>query len=538
MIPPGCVPETPPSERRLYEAFREKLPEDWTVIHSQRFLLSGKRGAREGELDFVVLDPARGALGIEVKGGLVSRTEAGWVSRDRRGDDHPIQDPGRQASRAVHALRAWLEQADGFGGRGYRCPFGWGVALPDTDWPGDFGPDLPRELVLDHGALFDLRRELDRMFDYWKQSPLTRKAADALVAALVERIPPASTLALLIREWDETLERLTGEQMGILDALAAHRRAAIEGAAGTGKTVLAMEKARRLATTGARVLLLCFNRPLAKHLERGAEGFRVATFHDFCRRLAERAGLRFEPGGEAFWDEDAPELLLRALERLPDERYDAIVVDEGQDFLPSWWDALDLALSSSEGTLYAFYDPNQNLYDGGPPAALKVLETRLVVNCRNTKSIAEYAGALVNCAAVVKPGAPQGEPVEEISCRSGDELVRRVGRRLGELVDTEGIPPERVAIISTRTLRNSPFAESRAGRFELAPLPEWDDAGERRRRGRRKRITFDTLYRFKGLERDAVILLDLPGASTAAHLHVAASRAKHLLIVARLRASR
>ena len=244
MIPPGPAPETPASERRLHEAFRTRLPEDWTVIHSQRFLLPEGRGARaqEGELDFVVVDPARGALGLEVKGGRVSRTEAGWLSVDRRGEYHPIRDPGKQASRAVRALRDYLDRAGTFGGRGYRCPFGWGVALPDTDWPGDFGPDLPREIVLDLGSLFDLRRELGRMFDYWKRQladgrdpGLSRKAADALVATLVERIPPASTLALLIREWDERLERLTGEQVLLLDALAAHRRAAIEGAAGTDR---------------------------------------------------------------------------------------------------------------------------------------------------------------------------------------------------------------------------------------------------------------------------------------------------------------
>jgi len=65
--------------------------------------------------------------------------------------------------------------------------------------------------------------------------------------------------------------------MTLLDNLAAHNRAAIEGAAGTGKTVLAMEKARRLATTGRRVLLLCFNSPLAQDLAAYGRGIGVAA---------------------------------------------------------------------------------------------------------------------------------------------------------------------------------------------------------------------------------------------------------------------
>ena len=78
-------------------------------------------------------------------------------------------------------------------------------------------------------------------------------------------------------------------------------------------------------------------------------------------------------------------------------RYDAIVVDEGQDFLPDWWPCLDEALRRNrEGMLYAFYDFSQNIYGGGPPGALEVMETRLVDNCRNTVRVAEYAAGLIS----------------------------------------------------------------------------------------------------------------------------------------------
>ena len=549
MIPASPAPETPPSEERLHERFRTGLPDTWTVIHSQRFLLRGRRGfAREGELDFLIVDPARGALGIEVKGGGVRRDRDDWVSADRAGEEHPIKDPGRQAQSAVHAIRAYLKDARGFGGRGFRCRFDWAVALPDTVSAGDFGPDLPAEVILDRSSLLDLRRAVDRAFEYWRPSrgdarALSAEVADALIETLCERHPPAATLALRFQEEQREILRLTEDQKFILDMLAAHRRAAIEGGAGTGKTVLAAEKARRMATTGARVLLLCFNRPLAAYLRSGADGYEVETFHEFCGKMARRAGFAFEepttPGHQDFWETTAPNLLVDTLGRLPEARYDAIVVDEGQDFMLDWWTCLDLALKEGgEGTLYAFYDPNQNISNRHPPEALEIIPNRLLHNCRNTGNIARYIAGLIGEQALVRPGAPDGAPVEEITCGDPAALARRVSERLERLVQEDDVRPQDIGIISTRRLENSPFAEDRrAGRFRFVGLGDPHAAKGRRSR---PRIVFDTLERFKGLERDVVVLLDLPGskrAVTAARLYVGASRAKHLLVVVRLKPS-
>ena len=115
MIPPVRAAETPDSERRVYERFQSELPDTWTVVHGQRFLLPANRpersashpGLQEGEIDFLILDPSRGAICLEVKGGGVQRTADGWSSVDRRGTTHQIKDPGKQASRGVHAIRRY-----------------------------------------------------------------------------------------------------------------------------------------------------------------------------------------------------------------------------------------------------------------------------------------------------------------------------------------------------------------------------------------------------------------------------------------------
>lgn len=544
MIPPRPAVETPASERRVYERFQSELPDTWTVIHSQRFLLPVNHRMRDGELDFLILDPSRGAIGLEVKGGRVARTLDGWFSVDRRNEPHEIKDPGKQARDAIYALARYWDKAPTFGGRGFQCPYCWGVVFPDIECPGDLGPDLPRDVILDRADVVNARHGADRVF---RQLPKVRtppraSGVKALVATLRERRPPASSLAIQFKEENEQLWRLTEEQKTLLDSLAPHPRAAIEGAAGTGKTLLAMEKARRLSLAGQRVLLLCFNGPLARDLRQKADGFEVEAFHGFFFRLARRAGLEkaertFASAEERrhFYDSVAPLKLLEALEALPEERYDAIVVDEAQDFRPDWWPCLDEALRHGrEGTLYAFYDPNQDIYGGGPPEALEVLPHRLVLNCRNTSRIADYASGLVGAEPIVRASTPKGEEVLQVTCRSDAEVIQAVADQLERLVRRQ-VDPGAIAIVSTRTLRNSPFAgDQRAGRFQLIGLDERDRKARGPAKGRR--VVFETLHRFKGLESDVVILLDLPSGKhiTARHHYVAASRARNLLIVVRL----
>lgn len=114
------------------------------------------------------------------------RTADGWRSTDRQGEEHVIKNPGEQASKAVHAIRRYLDDAAGFGGKGLRCRFGWGVVLPDIECPFDMGPDLPRDVILDRSDFVRLREAVDRVFArrVGDGQPLSQVGADAFVAAL------------------------------------------------------------------------------------------------------------------------------------------------------------------------------------------------------------------------------------------------------------------------------------------------------------------------------------------------------------------
>lgn len=79
------------------------------------------------------------------------------------------------------------------------------------------------------------------------------------------KAPLAGDLILYV----DPLIYLSNEQIRASRRLAANPRTVVRGAAGTGKSVIALERARQLAANGKRVLMLCFNQLLAAHVRKG-----------------------------------------------------------------------------------------------------------------------------------------------------------------------------------------------------------------------------------------------------------------------------
>ncbi len=532
MIPAELPTETPDSERQVYRLAKKDLPNNWTVIHG--FRLECGQPPREVEADFVVFNPRRGALVVEVKGGGIERDRTQWFSTDRGGERHRIKDPGAQASTARWAIDNYLRKSPTFGRAGRRVEINPAVLTPDINCPSQgLGPALPRSTVIDHDDLLDLGEAFRRVFHHYRMRGPARSPTDekALLDTLLPRFRRSPALAGRLDSEGEAIHRLTSEQMTVLGGLERAKRVAVEGAAGSGKTLLAVAKASQMAQAGQRVLLLCFNRLLAERLGKAArlDGFEAQTFHSFCQHRAHRAGLPFAVdrarSKHAFWEDEAPEILLNALESRPDDLYDAIVVDEGQDFRPNWWPAVELALrDGANGTLYVFFDPNQSLFDGGPHEALDVFPYKLQHNCRNTRRIADHAAGLIGIEYALRPGTPDGLAVERIPYRTPEEMVDNVRKTLHRLTVQERIAASRITVLSTHATNRSHLAKSRRlGNLNLVKEPFMAED-----------VRLASLHAFKGLESDVVILVDVDGnpkSSSPNHLYVAATRARLLLIV-------
>ncbi len=542
MVPPQPSPLTESrAERLLFAELARQLPADYTVLHSVKWLARRGGGLQDGEADFIVAHPQHGILVLEVKGGAISRNgPAGkWRSRAQNGKIYEVKDPFDQAQRSMRALVDKLGDAPTT--RPFTYPFARAVAFPDTLVGGTYlGPAAPRELIIDSRDLTNLLPALQRPWATAKGPG----PGEAGVAALVDLLQPTFELARpglagAILEERAALIRLTEQQFALLDFLGNHRRVAVSGTAGSGKTLLALEEVRRLARQGFRVLFTCFNKALAAwarealRQDLGADMERVVVnnYHDLAADFAQRAGITLPADVAAlapdeatrFFQEVLPQHLLDALAVVSD-RFDAVVVDEGQDFADGWWVTLEeLLVDPDDGILFVFYDDNQRIFGQRGSYPIPPPHFTLTQNCRTTRRIHEVAATYRTEGTPTTCPGPEGRSPVEITVAPGDEItaLRKV---IHELVVEEGIPLDDIVVLTPRGPKTSRLMEgTRLGNFTVT----WGDGGP-------KAVPCRSIHAFKGLESPVVILAEperVHAESLAPLLHVALTRAQHHLVV-------
>ena len=321
--------------------------------------------------------------------------------------------------------------------------------------------------------------------------------------------------------------------METLYLLARQRRAAIMGCAGSGKTILAVEKARQLAASGHRVLLTCFNRALAEHWQRTLDLPPLVTirhFHGLCSDLVHETGTvppTLAPTDNAY-QEWLPTGLFAALDR-SQRRFDAIVVDEGQDFKRDWFEYLDLLLESSEdGVLFVFLDDNQRIYPHeGLPGWLGE-PFRLTRNVRNTDEIGLIVRGLYD-GEMRLSGVRGSEPILQEVSEDADGVPGSViaVRTVLNGLRSAGADPADVVVLSGLRGKSEVLKQRRYGSWTL-----------RQRDDRDGDVLFETIHSFKGQDSRIVVLTELEETSgdDAARrqetlLYVGCSRARTTLIV-------
>ncbi len=532
------------SERLVYEALRG-LPDGYLVLHSYPWLRPDRDlvGAplREGEADFVILHRERGLLVIEVKGGAPTLDGRTW----RRGG-HEIRDPFEQARRNLHALLDAME--DRTRGRLTRTDlvFGYAVVFPHAAYAGPLPQNADPAVFLDARDLAELPARIERAYAAWRGRPrtLSKEQLGLLRDALLPRLRIIRCVGPDLERAEALLLQLTQDQQATLRGLFVNKRVLVEGVAGSGKTLLAMELATSLAERGQRVQVLCYNRHLADWLDERAAAeprlgraqgeVRIDTFHGLALSLASRASVEVEPPARrdaAFWEHEAAGILDHAVGELrgtdQDPTVDALIIDEAQDFAEEWWLALEeLLVSAEEGTLYAFIDLAQRLRPGGGPPPVELpTRFRLTTNCRNTRRIAAPSAAVVDEQIDLLPGAPLGARVRLVRAASRNDQLGHVRALLTELLGEGGLRPDQIALIGPAAKEHGSLAEVErlAGAALVTEAKRWREG---------EGVLCTTARAFKGLEADAVIVYDLDhfgGLFTARDLYVAWTRAKHML---------
>lgn len=529
----GSDDTTSDAELELYEAF-EKLPDEFTVFHSVKWF--AKARGTVGEIDFLIAHPQRGVLVMEVKGGVIKLESGDWYSTDRNGRTSGIKDPCEQSERNRRALSDWL--ADDFRTKRFKYALFPAVALPDSRVDRDIRPDCPRDIFIDMRHLHDLPARLHQIFDYWQAHADARNQrvdGQAAIAALVDLFVPSRQLQPRIADIFERerrkIEALTQQQYMILRLVRMQKRAAIVGGAGTGKTMLAMEKCQQLLDAGYRVLFLCFNQNLKQWLETQLthDKLLVTTFHGIVGHAMNWAGVRRPPGD--FYSQ-AADILSDATQALQmqqsDKLFDALIVDEAQDFEDTWWIPLpDLLKTPDDDVFYVFFDDNQRIYTQISNIPMSSEPLFLSDNCRNTQQIhARLAPYMQDRYETVCLG-PEGRPVEVIPTKTPQDARKALQTLLHRLVNEEGIRAEDIVVLTAVSEKRSQWKkDDQLGNFILTWYldTEMDLA-----------IRVASIFSYKGLESAVVVLTELELVSREEIqnqlIYVGLSRARHHAVV-------
>lgn len=518
-------------EGEIYFAL-SKLPDDFTVIHSYKMLdVVDGNAIEQREADFIVFNRRLGILVIEAKAGRIRCENGEWlygsgVSMRRHGG------PYRQADSIKWKLINRFEDV-GLGELCNRCKVAHAVWLPSLDAHElgfiDYSPEASRDITLCRTDLRDPAAQITRIMRMDVGGRRTRlseaEGQEILHKVLLPEFDIVPTNSVDYRYNDFVFARLLDSQARVLNFIKDQKTAVINGAAGTGKTLIAIERARGAACTG-RVLFLCFNSLLKDEIAKRCSDVReidAYTISGFACKVCNS----LEPNYA---------LLTEELMENPDSfPYQHIVIDEGQDFgLKAIEDAMVLETlrsivdSRAESTMYLFYDKRQFVQGSTMPSFLMDADCKLTlyVNCRNTEAIEKSSLSALGeaCGSGVQMMTKLGRPPLLMIDRDSDSQEAFVDEHI-VLLKNAGIND--IVVITCKTLENSKLSSCFTG-----------DRSSKRWKG--QRVPVHTVRKFKGMEAAAVILIDVdqtlwerPSVSYKPEpgtlFYTAASRARHEL---------
>lgn len=502
------------AEMRVFDQLRAAFSgadrDGWFAMHSLN--LPRHAYKRFGEIDFVVCGPD-GLFVLEIKGGGVACRDGVWDTRNRHGETERLNEsPFKQAETALHGLRAALPAS-----LSHAFVVGYGVIMPDVERLPD-GAEWDRAVLADARDFRQFEKWFERLIAHWRAKDARKPIASGEQLNATQRhLRPDFEAVVPLHAYaydvESRIARLTQDQLRLIDVAEANARVICSGGAGTGKTMLALELAKRWAAAGLKVVLACHSPWLKHFLERNAMPGLAVSLAESIHVTAKRIGV---------------------------DTFDALIVDEGQDLLNM--DALNrldgyLLGGIRTGRWCFFHDINNQsgLCGSYVPDAYDYLEslapTRIPLrtNCRNSLPILQKIQGALN-ADLGNPGVGDGPAVREIHVFDRRGATQALEQELRVLLDGEGFSPCDIVVLSCLS-----FAQSCASGLPpdlLRSLSVLDAASPR---GSRTAIGFAEIGDFKGLESEVVLLVDLPRPDKfdmprALH-YVGMSRARSLLSI-------
>lgn len=543
------------AEKNLFDIFRRSsFAKDWIVLHSLNLAQHSKQ--LYGEIDFLILIPNGGIYVMEVKGGDVKCVDGVWHFTDRHGNSNQNKSPFNQARDAMFSLIKAIEKEFGKGHRFTKILCGFLCAFPHVSFNKHSVEYEPWQ-ILDRDSL---DTDLGVFFHNLVQKFIQKHRSQRWFSDAYS-LPDIQELSLLcdflrgnferirtaeerLVDFDKDVEKYTDEQFRVLDSIQLNERSLVQGSAGTGKTMIAIESAVRAAVQGKRVFLTCYNRLIGEWMQQQLSSWQdkivVSNLHSFL--IDQSKGFDYKPeddNKQDFYNKYLPLLLRDMYDKGIVEKFDKIIIDEGQDlirpeYLILFNSMLKNGLSSGNWEIYGDFERQAIYSQISKDVMLKLLSESgyysnflLKINCRNTKQIGEETSLV---SGFEQPPFLleylEGISVEYLFYSDRQHQRHLVGEYLRKRQE-ENFPMKELIILSPRKFENS-FASSISDFLikEVKNSRDWKANDES--------IGFSTIQSYKGMESNYVLITDIEDLSSEiakSLLYIGMSRAKHGLII-------
>lgn len=501
------------AEQRAAAQLLAHLDDSWFVVPQVAIVVNGA----DSEIDFVLVSPDHGIFCVEAKGGIITITDGQWQSNGKK-----IKNPVAQGSSAKHNLLRRLHAMKVDVSKMFLQNI---VVLPDIiDFPAHgAGPDCPRDIVFTKLDLQNPHEQFARL-RHRDAQPVSDAAIHAVLKALrpdVREIEVDGRYAVGV---SQRIDKMTQANLDVLLPLDVNSRIFVEGAAGTGKTYLAHHWTRRALHRGERTLFVCYNRALGNELYGRMEKvlddvpdaslLRTGSFHSIANSvLRDLAPVVPADADQEFWDTAHADLLVQHRDSIP-TRFDTIIIDEGQDFQPAWFSALEgLLADPAQGRFYVMTDPLQAIFADPLHAPAGVTRVPLTVNIRNARHIARVVTALGGAA--VPAFSSPGPHVDYVEAGGGKERRKKIAAAIAKAHEELNIPLSQILVAVPHRADVAELIGAPAGNYTLCA---WQDRSE-------DTVACSTIQGSKGLEFPAVIVCNMDTEPDPRLTYIGASRA-------------
>jgi len=505
----------------------EKLPENYYVIHSFKLVTLKDGVIQESETDFIIYNPEKGIICLEAKAGHVQYIGGEWLYASGQKMSH--DGPYNQASTNKWKLKNYLQN----GPYEYilkRCKLlhaVWFPSVTDEELQTKIlPPEGDKKITLTKSALLDPLPRLEEIFSYELPNHVQTQLSDRDRDLLLRKVlcPSFDLVPTVSIEHDlkkQVFHRMLSEQKCVLDFLVEQKTAVIQGVAGTGKTLIALEKARRHADSNERVLFLCYNRFLHDHIATNNEHVNIDyyTIDGFACKMCNSAVPNYN------------DLKMRLEDYYIEGGfpYQHIIIDEGQDFgqdnieendIIQLLESIIVDRDDVSGSFYVFYDAMQLVQGEKVPDYITNADCKLTLykNCRNTENIATTSMKPIRSK---KPKLIDGCIKGTVPKMYFPDAADQVAKVLSIIKSFEDVGLKDIVVLTCKTENTSVLADAAVN-------------------GKLKgRYRFTTCRKFKGLEADAIIITDIDydilTSNAAKVFYVGASRARlYLSLVCQL----